>query len=440
MRAAAAHASLLLLLACGNAGVVAPRAVAWLGADTLSAEQLAHLLVLSQPFPLQSEAAADLARHWQHMMALAGSSDSLLLAGLHAAAAPALRDSMVARLRVTRFADARAEAAGTVAQRYEEGEVRLIAHVLRRAGADARAEEHAIQRRATQAMHAQLLSGASWAEANMRSEDSEARAQDGLIGLVTRGELPEPLDSIAFALAPGQFSDVVRSPAGFHILYRPAFSSVRDAFIERLTAHIAYGQEMQLGGDAAVRRNATLQPVAALRVREIALDPWAALGAREAVGRFDGGGLSAGELAENLAVRAWDARRALADAPAEAREAFAGRLLVRAVLYAEALDAGVRLTALDSAHALAAARAAIDQLRARARLTPLTHEDSNEARVRVDRYMGAIAARHIPLDAPPPALVRVLTANAGFDASAIRAALPRAQRLLDAAGYRAGVR
>jgi hypothetical protein len=397
-------------------------------------------LVLSQPFPLQSEAAADLARHWQHMMALAAARDTLLLSALHAAAAPALRDSMVARLRAARSADAGAEATRTAAQRYAGGEVRLIAHVLRRAGFEARPEEHEIQRRAVEAMHAQLVAGGSWGAANDRSEDSEARAHNGLIGLVARGELPAPLDSIAFALAPGQFSHVVRSSAGFHILYRPAFSNVRAEFIERLTAHIAYDQEMQLGGAAAERRNATLQPIAALRVREIALDPWAALGARDAVGTFDGGVLSAGDLAANLAARSWDARRGLADAPAEVREAFAGRLLVRAVLHAEAHASGARLTSADSAHALSAARAALDQLLARARLTSLTHEDGDEARVRVDRYMGAIAARHIPMDAPSPALVRVLTTNAGFDMSAVAAALPRAQHLLDAAGYRAGSR
>jgi peptidyl-prolyl cis-trans isomerase D len=425
-----------LLLACGAGDVATPRAVAWSGGDTLNAEQLAHLLVLSQPFPLQSEAAADLARHWQQMMALAAANDTLLLAGLRAAAAPVLRDSMVARLRAQRFADARAEAESTAAQRYAEGDLRLIAHVLRRAGADARPEEHEIQRRDAQALHAQLQSGTSWAEANTRNEDSEASTQDGVIGLVTRGELPPPLDSIAFALEPGQFSDVARSAAGFHIIYRPALSTMRAAFVERLADHVAYGQEMQLGGDAALRRNATLRPVATLRVREIALDPWAALNAGDVVGTFDGGVLSAGDLAENLAVRSWDARRALADAPAEARAAFAGRLLVRAVLYAEALAAGVHLAAADSAHALAAVRASIDQLLARARLASLQQGGSDEARVRVDRYMGSIAARHIPMDAPPPALIRVLTRGAGFDASAIPVALPRAQRLLDAAGYR----
>jgi hypothetical protein len=442
VRAVVASAALLLLLGCGNPGVAGPRAVAWLAADTLNAEQLAHLLVLAQPFSLQPEAAADLARHWQHMLALASHAswaDTLMLAGVRAAAAPALRSSTVARLRSARFADAGVEAARSAAQRYAEGEVRLIGHVLRRAGAGTRRDEQEIQRRSAQAIHAELVSGAAWSEANVRSEDSEARAQDGIIGLVTRGELPQPLDSIAFALMPGEFSGVVQSTAGFHIVYRPSFPDVRTAFVTRLTQHIAHAQEMQIGAEIAARRNATLRPVAALRVREIALDPWAALGSSDAVGTFDGGVLSAGIVAEDLAARSWDARRALADAPTEGREAFAGRLLLRALLHAEALAAGMHLTDLDSTHALAAVRSAVDHLLARARLTPLP-QGSAEARVRVDRYMGAIAARHIPMDAPPPALMRTLTANAGFDISAIRDALTRAQYLLDVAGYRAGSR
>ncbi|HVR71045.1 MAG TPA: peptidyl-prolyl cis-trans isomerase [Vicinamibacteria bacterium] len=53
--------------------------------------------------------------------------------------------------------------------------------------------------------------------AQTMSRAPEASA-GGLMGTFARGQLPSELESAAFALAPGQTSDVVQTPLGYHVL------------------------------------------------------------------------------------------------------------------------------------------------------------------------------------------------------------------------------
>ncbi len=412
----------VLLAACASDGD-APLPVAWVGTDTLDLENVARLLVLAQPFPRDTGAVEDLVRHWQHVTALRAHEDWIAL--LPEATGPILRDSAIAALRASRMPDPVSESARLARTVYDAGEVRLIAHVLRRANAMTRVEEGEIQRRTAAAILHDLDSGGTWAAANVRNEDDGAREQGGIIGLVSRGELPPPLDSVAFTLAPGAISRVIVSNAGFHILRRPTYEEVRALFGELLAARIARMQENQLATEAANRRNATLAPTAALRIREVAQRTWGALGAADAVGTFDGGQITAGDVALALAERPWDARRALFTAPADVRESFAGRLLLRALLAAEAADAGITPSPADSAAAVADVRARVSAIEDR--LGPM------DAR----RYLEAIAARHIPLDPMPPLFAQALLQDqdSGFLVSAIEPALERTRALLLAAGY-----
>lgn len=413
-----------LATGCGEAPAPAPanQAVAWVGPDTLYVEQLGRLLVLAQPFPLETGAAVDLARHWQLATVLARDPSI----GRAAATAAPAHDAALAAFVAARLPEDAADDARSV---YRAGDLRLIAHVLRRADRSARVEERTIQRRAADAVLADLRSSGDWSAANRRNEDDAARAAGGVIGLFARGELPPPLDSIAFALPPGGFSEVIATDAGFHVLHRPAWEQAGDEFALRLHSRRADEHERQLAAEAAIRRKAGLAPVALLRIRELATDPWSGLTATDPVGSFDGGSLTGGDLAAALAALAWDSRRALLEAAAPEREAFAGRALVRAALRADALDAGVAGDDVAYREDLMA------QLDSIARHLAA----SGEPAVAVDRYMGRLAARHVPLVMPSPRLWASMfsTVQAGFRVDAIGAAIDRARVLLEAGGQTA---
>jgi parvulin-like peptidyl-prolyl isomerase len=65
-----------------------------------------------------------------------------------------------------------------------------------------------------------LRQGADFCELALRySQDRQTASHCGDLGYLTRGVMPPAFDKAAFALAPGQVSDVVRTPKGFHIIF-----------------------------------------------------------------------------------------------------------------------------------------------------------------------------------------------------------------------------
>ncbi len=67
-------------------------------------------------------------------------------------------------------------------------------------------------------LHQDLLQGASFAEVARLHSDSSSRDAGGDLGFFEKGELAEPLNEVAFSLAPGEISEVLRMGAAFYIV------------------------------------------------------------------------------------------------------------------------------------------------------------------------------------------------------------------------------
>ncbi len=104
-------------------------------------------------------------------------------------------------------------------QRYETGERLVASHILIRAGAEVGAARRAELRAKAEDLLARIRKGADFAElARKYSEDQGSAAKGGRLREFGRGELAPAFEAAAYALAPGQVSEVVETPFGFHVI------------------------------------------------------------------------------------------------------------------------------------------------------------------------------------------------------------------------------
>lgn len=337
---------------------------------TLTEERLAELIVLAQPFPLDSVAVRELARHWMSVAALslrAAAGDSL--SGSEALAESTWleqREALLARDREERLGLDVALDSASVERIFREGSLRLIAHVLRRVGPETSSSERLLQQRTAERLLSILVEGGSWDQLVAESEDAASSQAGGLLGLFGPGELPGTLDRTAFRLEPGQVSGVTQSSDGYHILYRPRFEEIGSLYASRLYERRLIEADMAAGERDRTARGFAVSSGAATVVGAIVADPaqwleslqplatWEAAGGAADAGAADAGvadagagvagSLTAGTVARYVFFLPPEAVAELAGAGAEARNRFVRDLGTRELRLA---DAAARGTTLD---------------------------------------------------------------------------------------------
>src|SRR5260370_219849 len=71
--------------------------------------------------------------------------------------------------------------------------------------------------------------GARFAQlASRYSEDPASKVEGGSLGVSTRGQFVPEFDDVAWRLAPGGVSPLVKTQFGYHIIRRPLLAEVRD--------------------------------------------------------------------------------------------------------------------------------------------------------------------------------------------------------------------
>lgn len=94
-----------------------------------------------------------------------------------------------------------------------------VAHILMRLDQQASAEEQAAAKVRIDSVYKALKAGADFAElATKVSQDPGSARQGGMLPFVQRGQLVKEFEDAAYALQPGQMSEVIQSPFGYHII------------------------------------------------------------------------------------------------------------------------------------------------------------------------------------------------------------------------------
>ncbi len=220
-----------------------------------------------------------------------------------------------------------------------------------------RAEVEDLRRRA--------LAGESFASlAREFSQDPGSATLGGSLGTFSRGDMVKPFEDAAFALDPGEISDVVESPYGLHLIRlegkeAPGFEQVKEQFrVGLIRQRFLQAESVYVSGVEA-RGDPTIEKGARDVVRELAKDPATRLSAR--AGRrplvsFTGGAVTVADYLDIVQTQQPEFRASVETATEEQIDGFLMGLAQRALLVREAHSAG-----------LAPSQARVDSLVAEAR-------------------------------------------------------------------------
>ncbi|MDE2761348.1 MAG: peptidylprolyl isomerase [Gemmatimonadota bacterium] len=414
--------------------------VARAGDWTLTEERLAELLVLAQPFPLDSAAVHEVASHWVGTAALvlrSAAGDSLLGSeALEAGMWLDRREALLTADREARLGTGAEVEAASAAEVFNEGDLRLVAHTLRRAGPGASSSERLRQQRVAERLLATLVEGGSWDGAVAESEDAETRGAAGLLGLFARSELPSTLDRVVFRLEPGQVSAVTQSSEGFHILYRPRYEEVGSLYREQLRQRRLAEADAVANGEERVSRGFAMLPGAVTVLGRMAGEPVKWLGSAQPLAEWEGGRLTASVVARYLLYFPAQSLAELAAAGEEARVTLIQDLGTRELRLG---DAAAREGLLSPAIDEALVRTHADEIEYWHTALELGTPDS-PSRAALGRYMESLVSRQTDGRSLPPLLKAWLLARTDHRVRArgVLAAIVIARGMLAETGGGAG--
>lgn len=395
---------LLPILVCiAGCGEFADRGVAARVGDwTLTEERLAELIVLAQPFPLDSVPVQQLADHWVSAAALSlqsAAGDSL--AGSEALAEAAWlerREAVIDADREARLGSEMALDAAAAGEIFADGRLRLVAHTLRRVGPETSSSERLLQQRTAERLLTTLVEGGSWDEVVDESEDAASRSAGGLLGLFARGELPTTLDRAAFQLEPGQVSSVVQSAQGFHIVYRPRFTEIGTLYLEQLRQRFLAESDAAANRQELTSRGFDVAPAADVVLGRMAGDPAEWLESAQPLANWEGGTLTAGVVARYLHFLPPESLAELAGADEDARIQLITELATRELRYGDAMERGEALSpSLEEGFAAAHA----DEIEYWTGVLELDADDA-PSRSALARHMELLVSRQLDARSMPP--------------------------------------
>ena len=185
-------------------------------------------------------------------------------------------------------------------------------HILLAPPANSTPAQRDSVRRAAEVILDRLRAGEEFEPlARQYSADSASAVQGGDLGFFERGQMVVAFDSAAFSLEPGQLSNLVVTPYGFHIVRvdekeTPRFNELGPQLRVQMKEEVIISAESLFVAGVEARAQVQVADRAANMVREIARNPLAKLGARasrRALVMYEGDELTVSELRTFMQTR-----------------------------------------------------------------------------------------------------------------------------------------
>lgn len=365
----------------GKAMTTHTNTVARAAGQELEVGEAARLLAANPQIPADPQVVAALADLWTDytLLAAAASEDTALaVLDMDRFVEPEEEQAVILKLRDrvvrpdTTFSDAELQ------QRWAtEGpgaEIRAR-HILLRIPAEATPAQRDSVRELAEQLRTRAAGGEDFAAlATSFSQDPGSAAQGGDLGFFGRGRMVAPFEEAAFRLQPGQLSNVVESPFGYHIIRvedrrQPELGEQREQFRRFLVQRATQDAERGFLDSLTTRASLEPRPGAIRLVREmaqqLAQQPGTRLPGRAAdrvVAGYRGGELTVGEVAEELRNLPQPALGQFEQASDEQVEGLIRQLAQQELLRGEARRQRITLSPAESQRIRGQARDAFRQV------------------------------------------------------------------------------
>jgi hypothetical protein len=127
------------------------------------------------------------------------------------------------------------------------------------------------------------------------SEDTATVRNDGFLPAVTKGDLPEGLQATAWALDPGEVSNMLPSRIGLHLIRRATPAEAKEGLRSWLVPRFGLREDTRYVDSVAAAKKLTIAKDAVDRTRATAPEPMNAVGTAP-IATWDGGSLSPAQL------------------------------------------------------------------------------------------------------------------------------------------------
>jgi len=262
----------------------------------------------------------------------------------------------VSQLRWQRFHDRLVAAHATLSPQqidsaFQAGDVRLFQHILVSVpNSAAPAVDQERRRRAEGVLRqaAARRSGDGFAQlARQFSEDPGSKTRGGYLNATSRGRFVPAFDTVAWRLAPGTMSGLVRSSFGYHIIRRPPLEEVRDSFRAEVEGNLQVRFDSVYIDSLTKTAGLKIASGAPALVRQTIEQPVSATTDSRKLATYRGGALRVRDLARWLfAIDPRDVSGIGVASDGQLTE-FVRRLAEREMLLAQVDSAGVQLTPDD---------------------------------------------------------------------------------------------
>jgi hypothetical protein len=237
--------------------------------------------------------------------------------------------------------------------------------------------------------------------ARENSEDPGSAVQGGDLGFFGRGQMVAPFEEAAFALEPGEVSDVVQSQFGFHIIKledrrRPTLEDFGPEYRSQLQQQRTMVAESTYLAGLEGPANVQVVDGAMQIAREIASDPEADLSRAEAsapLTTFSGGTLTAGQFRDFLLSQAPEVWQQISSAPDDQLDQMFHQMTRDQLLLAEAVEQGIALAPEEEADIASQIREQYTLIADFLKLDSIQAQEGETMHDAIEREVGGLMSR-----------------------------------------------